>query len=153
MGSFLIATVFSLSSSFFAGYSGSDMANLCREAALGPIRSIADIQCIEADQVPCYFLAWILPCFKDYFLCGYNFVIFFTLTRIRFVTNRHSSLKNQRREWRLRTYSFQHFVGGWRRPENLTLKKRLSLYGHVLWSIFSTFRKRFWASFLFGRNV
>lgn len=43
------------------------MAYLCREAALGPIRSIADIQCIEADQVPCYFLAWILRCFIDYF--------------------------------------------------------------------------------------
>ena len=27
------------------------MANLCREAALGPIRSIADIQCVDADQV------------------------------------------------------------------------------------------------------
>ena len=43
------------------------MANLCREAALGPIRNVADIQCIEADQVPCYFLAWILRCFIDYF--------------------------------------------------------------------------------------
>lgn len=43
------------------------MANLCREAALGPIRNIADIQCIEADQVPCYFLAWILRCFIDCF--------------------------------------------------------------------------------------
>lgn len=27
------------------------MANLCREAALGPIRSITDIQCIDAEQV------------------------------------------------------------------------------------------------------
>ena len=33
------------------GYSGSDMAGLCREAALGPIRSLNDIINISADDV------------------------------------------------------------------------------------------------------
>ena len=36
----------------FVGYSGSDMANLCREAALGPIRDAAhNIQHISPDEV------------------------------------------------------------------------------------------------------
>ncbi|XP_066929245.1 fidgetin-like protein 1 [Clytia hemisphaerica] len=33
------------------GFSGADMASLCREAALGPIRMITDIQNINADDV------------------------------------------------------------------------------------------------------
>ncbi|KGG52568.1 hypothetical protein DI09_15p350 [Mitosporidium daphniae] len=37
----------------FVGYSGSDMHSLCREASLGPIRSIPDITSIQADQVAC----------------------------------------------------------------------------------------------------
>ena len=34
-----------------AGYSGSDMANLCREAAMGPIRTLTDICNISVDDV------------------------------------------------------------------------------------------------------
>ena len=34
-----------------SGFSGADMANLCREAALGPIRGIADIRNINAHEV------------------------------------------------------------------------------------------------------
>jgi len=33
------------------GYSGSDMANLCKEAAMGPIRTIEDISNISVDEV------------------------------------------------------------------------------------------------------
>ncbi|XP_041363385.1 fidgetin-like protein 1 [Gigantopelta aegis] len=41
------------------GYSGSDMANLCKEAALGPIRSIPfdEIETISAEQVRCIMFA------------------------------------------------------------------------------------------------
>ena len=40
------------------GYSGADMANLCREAALGPIRSINfnDIQHISPEEVSLTFI-------------------------------------------------------------------------------------------------
>jgi fidgetin-like protein 1 len=41
-----------------SGYSGADMANLCREAALGPIRSLSfvDIENITPDEVRQLFL-------------------------------------------------------------------------------------------------
>ena len=41
------------------------MANLCREAALGPIRSIADIQCIDADQVRMFIADSVSDLFND----------------------------------------------------------------------------------------
>lgn len=38
---------------YFAGYSGADMSNLCKEAALGPVRdiSIDDIETVTLSQV------------------------------------------------------------------------------------------------------
>ena len=44
------------------GFSGADMATLCREAALGPIRdmSFGDIENISADQVTCQKLSSII---------------------------------------------------------------------------------------------
>ena len=49
------------------------MANLCREAALGPIRSITDIQRIDAEQVSIFykcntFLVLNVTCTSPYLL-------------------------------------------------------------------------------------
>ena len=54
---------------YIPGYSGADMTNLCREAALGPIRSIPldQIETITSDQVNGNVL---ITCF--YFLPGLN---------------------------------------------------------------------------------
>ena len=43
-----------------SGFSGADMASLCREAALGPIRAITDIQNINADDVSVEYVTFFL---------------------------------------------------------------------------------------------
>lgn len=35
----------------FSGYSGADISSLCKDAALGPIRNIDNIETIQTDQV------------------------------------------------------------------------------------------------------